>query len=926
MAGPKGFNSQNRNDSSGGSAGYSQGGLDQRRDPQTTATTSYLEGMNPFQRSLFRSSSDPLSTGALFENAVSSEIRTGTVLFAMPYIHHYKVSINGGSIMTAIALNPFNLQPLGAKNSQTIATGSTVLMLWPQNSATPYIMGVVPYLCSDDKKNSASVLQSGGNSVVLKQSAYRQLPSQLVTEGEIQNYGCGRPIDGTNFEYSITTETGTSFLLDSYQAALSIDEGCGLFLNWFDNYCRLAGFQLDVQSYAEHVMQRYDEGETLAFRGSLIYPWESVGSYAADSTDFTEKYDPKDYQTDPEKPFGFIDLPESGTDLAPIYRYMEYGGYVGQGNTRLLMKPAKKEGQRHVKDSDVDYGLWHESIALDGSYTLRSAKSVFIGKYSLIPVPKRTNPPENQSEGDDYRKDNYKFSGRFSGGDPHYVTDLQPENRDKAEEHLIKASGVLDLLAYNYNWKSTHPFYYHKEDYNFPEEGELSKMGEAYYEPDYSELESQSYLDSPDSKKLYIDSKYQEVEYFQSLSFITLLDDGGVVIGDGYGSQITMTGGQIRLEAPGEVVLMPGTRAFTLCDEFIVRAKSNVELSSSKKDIRLKAERNMQLLSGNDGKGGMLIENKSKGSWKHQYENKYGDDVTDSGITLMAKYAGVGAVGKDVYIRSGAIEGEDGKLILDSSQGRENVVMYGKAFHVFESEGMTLWEEPEGETPGAMKETHRFHSSATMHSSPLYVEGDIVTVDGNIVAKENVLARKNILCGEKLGHYGSMFVADLSQSDVDIRGQIEDITTQVQEGIDRVIDMGELAFKGGFKEMYSDNHLGNNDFITNIMGFSFNDKPTGKPYGYTPDKFKILEARWQRTVLGSPGTGKPWTETSVLYQGLESYPWPGKENWTGGEAYLRGPVLKFFGKGRSTMDEDSVEMNDIEKEAPDGSYTLISGD
>ena len=946
---PKGFNSQNRNDSSGSSSGYFSDDFRQRRDPQTQSSTSYLEGFAPQLRSNVSASSDPSNTGHLYSNSVESQIWSGVILFALPYLHHYKVSMAGGPLVSAVAVSPTGNMPLGAKPSEVIATGTNVLLLWPPNAPHPYIIGTLPYLSSDDKKNSAAILQSGSNSHVMKQSGYRQLPSQLVLDGQIQNFGCGRPMDGTNFEHSITTETGTSFLIDSYQAALSIDEGCGLFLNWFDNYCRLAGFQLDIQSYAEHVVQRYDEGENFAFRGSLIYPWESVGSYMKENS-FTQKYEAEDYQLDPDKPYGNIDLPEDKTDIVPIYRYMEYGGYVGQGNTRMLMLPDPQGGQstggfRTASEGTVDIGLWQETVALDGSYTIRSAKSVSMSKYTLIPIPKRISPTDDVSEqSDNLRKDNYKFSGTYNPASAspygnHEIWDYQPPQGQ--DNHLLKAAGVLDLLAFNYNWKSTHPFFYHQGDYSFPSEGALAsqdpaQLKSAFYEPEYDDLSSQSYLDAPESSKLEIDERYGDVEYFKSSSHITLLDDGGVVISDGYGAQITMTGGQIRLEAPGDVMLMPGTRAITLCDEFIVRAKSNIELSSSEKDVRLKAEGNMQLLSGNGGNGGMLIENKSTQTWKHQYENSYGDDVVDSGITLLAPYSGVAAVSNSIYMRSDAIEGYGGQLTLDGGQGNNNIVMYGKAIHVFESEGMTLWEGPQGTDPGEMKETHRFHGSGTLHSSPFYCIGNLVTT-GDLVVGKGVAARKNIMAGEKLAHYGSVFVGDLEGSDTDLRGNVEQAVKSATDASTNIISMGQTTFKGAFEELYSENHLGNSTFIANTIGFSFNDKKNRPDsYGYYPEKFKLLEAKWQRKIDGTKASwGKAWTETSVMYQGAQSYPWPGEKHWTEGENFLTGPSLFFMsGAGgdytgtdrRKFHDNSGRKMNEFIKEVPQGTYILIGGD
>jgi hypothetical protein len=911
-------------------AGYTDDFIRQIKDPTTDALTAHLSALNPSGRQRIETASDTSYSEALYRHGVGSNIRTGLVLFALPYQHHYKVQVDGGPVTKAIKVESTGILPLGARSSGIIPVGSSVILLWPENAPVPYIIGTLPHSVADDRKNLAAVMQQGGNSTVLSQLFYRQMPGLLALDGQIQNYGCGRPLDGLNYEYSISTDISPSFLIDSYQIALSISEACGLFCNWFDNHTRLAGFGLDIQSYAEHVMQRYDEGENISFRGGLIYPWESTGNYKY-GEDFTKEREVEEYQLSKETPYGHIDLDEEDQDLVPIYRCMEYGGYLGQGITRMLMKPAKEEGKRHAKDEDIDYGLWHETIALDGSYTMRSAKSVFIGKYALIPIPKRLRMPEDWKEGDDAREDNYKFSSEFGSSEDHKVKDFEISGEDK---HLLRAAGVLDLLTYNYNWKGTHPFYYHKKDYNFPEESKLSDIKKAQEKLSYGSLATDSYLDEPNSKKLKIDDRYKKVEYFQSMAYITMLEDGGVLIGDGYGSQITMTGGQIRLEAPGEVMIMPGTRAVTLCDEFLVRAKSNIELSSSEKDVRLKAERNMQLLSGNDGKGGMLIENKAEKSWKHKYKEKYGDEVVDSGITLLAKDSGVGAVGNDIYIRSNASGGSGGgQITLDGGQGRDNIVMYAKAFHIFESEGMTLWEGPEGENPDEMKETHRFHSSATMHSSPLLVEGNIVTTkpDSSITTAGSIYAKENILCRGILGHYNPPFVADLRNSDEDLGTKIDEITKGAQDGIDNVVGMGKTSFTQ-LDELYGDNKIGNSEFLNNTMGFSFNDKPKGKPYGYSANTFKLPETRWQQwTNLGIASGGSGWKEKSVKYQGAESYPWPGKKNWVEGTNYKRIKKLNLFdaSQGRAIDREggeyEEPKLEDFDSKIADSNYTLIGG-
>ena len=916
------------------SSGYSDDVLRQHIDPQTTANTRAFESTNPAERERVHTSSDPNSTGASYLfGAGQYEVFSGVILFAFPYLHSYKVQLDSGPTITAIATASTSLGPIGAGDSSVLSAGSNVLVAWPANSSYAYIIGGLPYLSSDDKKNLAVQMQLGGNADITKPRLYKETVGSA--KNSIQNYGCGRPLDSTSMDVSFTAETGVTFLLDPYQIAVSINEACGLFLNWFDNYAKLTGFQLDIESYVEHIRQRYDEGENVYFRGGMIYPWESVGCYE-ENKDFTKGFRPTPHecQGNKETPYAGRDI-EENKHITPIYRTMEYGGYLGQGFSRFLMKPDPTnggDGFRKYFSGEVDYGLWQESVALDGSYSLRSAKSVFISKYVLIPIPRRQTKVEDLEHGDDSRKEQgqepYRFSGKFAPGPEHKVGDIKAEDDNK---NLLRASAVLDLMAYNYNWKGTHPFFYHLQDYNYPDESTLTDLEKVQSKLSFGSLSSKSYLEEPDKKSLKIDDRYDDVDYFQSIAYFTILEDGGVLIGDGYGSQITMTGGQIRLEAPGDVMLMPGTRAVTLCDEFLVRAKNNIELSSSEKDVRMKAEKNMQLLSGNGGSGGTLIENKSTSN-AHTYKEKRGDEVADNGITLISKESEVGILGEDVYIRSSATG--TGDIVLDT-KGYGNVNTYLDAFNVFmaANRGISVWEGLGAgtEEPSDPSATHKISSNGSFVGSWFAAQGDLLATQGNVVCDENVYAIKNIVAGETLAHKPGLFVAKHDGST--FSNAVNSALNNLDSSIDTVKSFGDDVFRGISAKYYTqDFQLGNTTFISELVGFSFNDK-VSNPYGYS--EFIMGQPRWQQLVdVGMAEGGETWTEKSVSYQSAELYPWPGKENWVEGEGYKKYDTHELFdtsggyakdrgSPGSSPYEEP--ELEEFKSEAPDGNYKLNGG-
>ena len=256
--------------------------LTQEPDPARIAQGIEAERVLPGSSQRYvATGSDPISVASLYRTALQDQIfYVGKVLFSLPWAHHYKVQLNvGPGPVEAVLMESGSSVALGARTSSMIPPGSHVCLFKPPGFSTYVIMGTLPALCTNDKYNVAQILQLGSNSQTRSQLGYQQLTSLLEDNGNINNYGAGRPLDGTAFEHAITTETGVSLLIDSFQAALSISEGAGLFLNWFDNYTKLTGFQLDIESYADHIRQRYDEGENVCFRGNITYTWESIGTY-----------------------------------------------------------------------------------------------------------------------------------------------------------------------------------------------------------------------------------------------------------------------------------------------------------------------------------------------------------------------------------------------------------------------------------------------------------------------------------------------------------------------------------------------------------------------------------------------------------------------------------------------------------------------
>ena len=812
---------------------------------------------------------------------------TGRVLFALPYIHCYRVQLfaREGTCI-AIAATPTSLTPLGVRSGEVIAPNSVVVIWKPRASLLAYILGVLPTPSLDDKFNASDYLQQGGNSGPKRVEAYRNITRTAAESHGWVPQSCGRPIDGTIGEYVRMSETGIGLLIDSFQTYLRVNEACGLWLNYFDSYTKLAGLSLNIMSYCEHNFQQYDEGELFSLKGYATYPWEATGMYAP-GTSFIKSNPEELVQLD--KQFPFADKEVTHQEQTPIYRMTDYTGYLGQGFNRTLIRPAVESGTRRVDTATTerDIGLFQELLALDGSYSVRSAKQITFAKYPVIPSPRRLRKVED-ALGDDYVKDNdYKFSGEFGGGVPHTVKEWDASGI-RHVPNMLRPAGIMDMMVRHYNWKSTHPFFYHKKDYDYPEEGE--NAGPLKSVEFIRGSMTESYVEAR-PVTLKIDKRYGDVNYYRTASFFTLAEDGSVVIGDGYGSQIFMGGGQIRLEASGDLMLMAGARVVTLAQESITRAKGSVDISSSNADVRIKAEKNMQLLAGNSGTGGMLLESKGTGATQ-AYAKLIGEEVVASGIVLLSRGGVINAVAKSMYFRTGVDPGNAesfGDFTVDCANGRSNMVAYAKSHNFFNSDGLGIWHAPRGKDVSAMTASHFFGPNFSKIHGPTAMDDTVgisgeLGVDGGVYAKGLIGAVGGMTC--KGGA-----VSDSSAEGGKFAQSLDKFLTDFATASKDQTAAGLPEFNASYKSVFwQPNQMGNSTFLIEEIGFSFRDLTSKQPdvYGYTKDKFFLLETRWQqldRKRLGG-GSGGGWAEKEVKYQGNELYPWPGKANWIERQAFL----------------------------------------
>jgi len=311
----------------------------------------------------------------------------------------------------------------------------------------------------------------------------------------------------------------------------------------------------------------------------------------------------------------------------------------------------------------------------------------------------------------------------------------------------------------------------------------------------------------------------------------------------------------------------------------------------------------------------------------HAYQGLYGDQIQDSGITLLTKKSDVGLLAKNIYVRSGTDPSQMGSITLDASQGQKDLVCYSKTMNIFNSKGVNIWHSPTGEEGGSFDASHRFGKGVSLISGHCILEKHLCNPDGGVISKKTIVTAANVIAIKKMAQKGGGFLGDSSK----VAQDVQDALDKCDEALKLHRSYGEPVWKGALKLKYYDfpTTLGNRELITDHMGFSFNDRPSGPGY-HLDAQWGLIEERWQQYVrfnLASGGSG--WTENSVLYQGNEFYPYPGKKLWKDEPKFQQLKELKMFdpsskrAKARGTEYEEP-KITDYEPVVADGSYKLIS--
>lgn len=860
----------------------------------------FLSQLSPQTRS-HEAGQDPFLSGPAHSGDFGSGYRwvVGKIVCTLPYVNWYLVQLDDarGKRPAFKGTTDSSVHPLGVSETSPLPPNSKVLCCEPPGSQAIIIVCVLPTALTDSNLTNSDWISQGSNTGFRKEKYYWDLLQKLAKQGGIQDFSDGRPNDATAAgEWGRMAESGLGTFVDSFMAYLRADEATGFYAFYMDQLARVAGHNLDIRSAGHEEVYRDDQGEFHYFRGESPYAWESLGAFSQNETvhretdDHATMFSPVDAKFEPK-----LD------DQQAFFRYREWGGYMGQGRIREVLLPPEESGLQAYKDRKATHGVFREHIAMTGKVSWQTAKGFDLVKRSLIPVAKQLKLPDDPSDGQGDDETNYKAAGALGSGEAPELADL------KTDDVLQSVAALPDQHAVNFNWQSLHAFAMHQKDFYLPEESELPQLKKLHQTLSFADLKTGGWVKRPDPQAVRVDHRWESVDYYENTAGLSVTDDGGVVLFDGYGGEIRMMGGNIQISCPGNVYLQPGKSLVGLAgDDVCLRAQKSADLSAGNKDLRLYGRKNVQLLAE---EGGMLLESRAE-SEQYRFDGKIGEDVESSGIMLKSGKSPIVSWSKGLYLRTGSSQGEvqAGEIVLDADKGEQPVRALSSRFDRQVKTSCADYFGIESVT-----KSNFYSSSGAQIGVPLQVIESLL-VTGQAAFGSNVAIAGGHLATE-YAEQASFFVAPLQDQ------ALAQVTANLQQAVNRsqtLNQAGDTFYRKHTTDYYENNKPGN-DQVQKQAGFSFRNE---KQYG--TDDFSLPQTRWQQMAQAT-GEGKAWEEKPLKYQEAELLPFPGKDAW---EGKLLAGTPKYFnwgsgqdlprGTGGAYAEPEAGKLN------PGGTYLTIT--
>ncbi|MEM5809122.1 MAG: hypothetical protein QXH92_04385 [Candidatus Aenigmatarchaeota archaeon] len=761
----------------------------------------------------------------------------GRVVDVIPALHIYKVQIASGktAIFASDVTVTGNIYP-SVKQHAIIPVGSLVLLVYDNKENKGYILGSVPDIIFDPNVYPQTYINIGSG------TNYLQDPDRYL----IENYSlhgarlahAGRPFDATSYgEFALLSELGVGVYVDMLSAAIRADDITGLFVSYLDQYARLSGLNLGIESSVRHIDDGLFGGLVYGVNRYFLFLHEllGIGKRGIFRADIKNK--PEVLINEPRYS-RFVAKAEKQFSLARIEEYL---GYLGNAKAlfAILPKDLDKLEINKLDEERFHFRLATLQISHAGKLQFFGSKDVTIGMIYPLEAPKQVKlfPSLQGFKEEDIKKFpiNISIPFKIKAEDDN---DPDSDAIEKEDIPLVRVATSFEQISYNLNWYAVASFI-ENEAFYLPEvyENEFNLLDENAI-VDFNELKEKQYLRTTESKELYIEERLEKEKFHKATAYLHFTEDGNFVLCDAYGVEIRSSKGALHISAPGEIWFHSGKQTtFMVGTNFILNALHHCEITTFYRDIRLASFRNIQIAAGlaKEERGGVLIESKASCPI-FNFDEKTGENIKHSGILLISRSSPIVALSNNHIILSTCNKRESPLAVNEEWDvegefcGQGSIVLYsGKGIYQYShliKQDVTdkilnvFWQTERG---GAV--TTNSFSFRTSRFGTRFFERAASREDDDIGAKEVYYGRKYFELG-LFRKAGFTFRTDLQYDVVEIDKR---------------------------KSLADENRL--------------------------KLKYKIYELRWHQLARLAGYNLEKWPERKLeVRQGLVTYPFPGNPN------------------------------------------------
>lgn len=305
-------------------------------------------------------------------------------------------------------------------------------------------------------------------------------------------------------------------------------------------------------------------------------------------------------------------------------RWQNFRGFLGGLIQQFVLRPDGKPVDMSKAKDAPDLGLHQRSIHSSGFVVERSVIGGGMIKGIAIPVPKK------KAAVDDPGGDN---GPPEEEGIPLFAFSNTPGTR------ASEVCQFRDYLAWYFNKVLPARLGERGKDWDMPDESSCPTIGGDVNAPDvggfYRGFPIRVNASSNSDKGTTVADDKDPFMASRGVAWCMVFPDGSVSLRDVWGSSIDMRGGHIEISASKEVRVVSGGNVVVLGgDDVVVKARSSVDVTATRKQIRLHS--NDELFVHSE-EGGMLF---STGSPGHQFSDKPGEERALPGICFKSANGG----------------------------------------------------------------------------------------------------------------------------------------------------------------------------------------------------------------------------------------------------------------------------------------------